>query len=69
MIMKKRILFFSFFLLSVACAFAQGGPPPPDPGPVDDIPLPIDNHTWIAILIGISLGIMFLKSRRTRVGR
>ncbi|WP_143002831.1 hypothetical protein [Psychroflexus sediminis] len=55
--MKRLILFILFSVLSVATAFAQAGDPPPPPGPVDDLPTPIDDHLWMIFLVGLVFGL------------
>ncbi len=68
--MKKRFLIFTLFIFSSLnySVFAQneelpppamsstGGPPPP-------VGLPINDHIWILILIGVFIGAYYFKSR------
>lgn len=46
-------------------AYAQGDPPPPPPTDGGDIPVPIDEHLWVGIILAILLGVYFIYSRRT----
>jgi len=60
--MKKPILFITAFFLSIVSTMAQG---PPAPGPVDDVPVPIDDHIWIVMLLGLILGLYFIFSKKS----
>jgi hypothetical protein len=64
MIMKKPVLFFLFTLLAAATAIAQGGGPPNPPGPVDDVPVPIDEHIWMVLLLGLVFGVYLILSKK-----
>jgi hypothetical protein len=44
---------------------APGGGPPNNPGPVDDVPVPIDDHIWIVMLLGLILGLYFIFSKKS----
>jgi hypothetical protein len=68
--MKKPILFITAFFLSIVSTMAQGPPapgggPPNNPGPVDDVPVPIDDHIWIVMLLGLILGLYFIFSKKS----
>lgn len=39
---------------------AQGAPPPPPPGGGNVNDVPLDNHLWIILLVGVSYGIYYL---------
>ena len=63
--MKRRFLIFTLFIFSSLnySVFAQELPPPGPPPPVG---LPINDHIWILILIGIFIGAYYFKSRLLR---
>lgn len=69
MIKKRPVLFILFFFLSIANLVAQpGGPgngPPNPPGPVDDIPAPIDDHLILLVLVAVTFGLYFILSKRS----
>ncbi|MBZ9652505.1 hypothetical protein [Psychroflexus montanilacus] len=65
MTMKKPILFSLFAFLGAATALAQGGGPPNPPGPVDDVPTPIDDHIWIILLVGLVFGLYLVLSKKS----
>ena len=62
---KKLIFFLLASIFSMGYAYAQGDPPPPPPTDGGDIPVPIDEHLWVGIILAILLGVYFIYSRRT----
>jgi hypothetical protein len=68
---KKLIFLLLASIFSMGYALAQGVPPPPDggggPGTGTDVPLPIDEHLWVGIILAILLRVYFICSRRTSI--
>lgn len=62
---KKSILFIFLFLTVVATAIAQPPTPGGPGGNVDDVPVPIDDHIWIVMLLGLILGLYFIFSKKS----
>jgi len=66
---KKSILFIFLFLTVVATAIAQPPTPGGPGGNVDDVPVPIDDHIWLSILVAIAFGIFILKSQKAQTSK
>ncbi|GAA0751984.1 hypothetical protein [Psychroflexus lacisalsi] len=66
---KKPILSIFFFLLGLATTFAQGGGPPSPPDFEGDIPVPIDDHVWVLIVVAIVVGVFILKFQKTQTSK
>lgn len=67
MAVKKTIFLFLILILNVASVLAQPGCPPPGCN-VDDV-VPIDDHLWLVLVLGIGLGLYFLLTKKSSSGK
>lgn len=66
--MKKLILLFLLFIPFEAI-LAQGGGPPNPPGPVDDVPAPINDFIWPLFLLALIYGLYLIVIRKIDYGK
>lgn len=63
----KKIIFLAFFILTTVTVLAQPGTPGDGDNTIDLVP--IDDHLWIILLLGLGLGIYFILSKKPTSGK
>lgn len=63
----KKIIFLAFFILTTVTVLAQPGTPDDGDNTIDLVP--IDDHLWIILLLGLGLGIYFILSKKPTSGK
>ncbi|HEA29548.1 MAG TPA: hypothetical protein ENH91_06080 [Leeuwenhoekiella sp.] len=67
---KFLVVSIILFLREVSTIYAQGSqnaPPQPKnaPPPPPGLPMPIDEHIWVLLIMGLVLGVFFLRKKKT----
>lgn len=67
---RSLLLYIVIFVSNEVPLYAQKEPPPPTMAtstPPPGLQLPIDDHLWVLLLMGLILGIYFLKKRNVKL--